>query len=53
MKIDLNIQAGDWAIADDGHQWIVQRRRGGQWQNISFVRSTKKVLKRRFQNESQ
>src|SRR5262245_9635669 len=46
MKIDLNIEVGNWAIADDGHQWILQRRRGDQWQNISFVRSTKKVLAR-------
>jgi hypothetical protein len=46
MKIDLNIRAGKWAIADDGYQWIVQRRRGDQWHAISFVRSTKNVLAR-------
>jgi hypothetical protein len=46
MKIDPNIRAGNWAIADDGHQWIVRQRRGDQWQAVSFVRSTKEVLAR-------
>jgi len=35
-----------WAVADDGRQWILQRRVGDQWQSISFVRSTKAVLAR-------
>jgi hypothetical protein len=38
--------AGNWSIADDGNQWIVQRRRGDQWHAVSFVRSTKAVLAR-------
>jgi hypothetical protein len=46
MKIERNIKAGNLAIADDGQQWIVQRRRGDQWQAIKFVRSTKEILAR-------
>jgi hypothetical protein len=41
--------AGDWAIASDGIQWILQRRRmSGQkgWRPVSFVRSEKVILAR-------
>ena len=37
--------SGDWALASDGYQWIVQRRahwKGKvQWRSLSFVHSTK------------
>jgi hypothetical protein len=41
--------AGDWAVASDGIQWILLRRRMGQqqgWRPVSFVRSTKDILAR-------
>jgi hypothetical protein len=38
--------AGDWAVASDGIQWILQRRQGGQWRAVSFVRSTRDILAR-------
>jgi hypothetical protein len=38
--------SGDWALASDGLQWILQRRYGTGWRNVSFVRSTKDVLAR-------
>jgi hypothetical protein len=41
--------AGDWAIASDGIQWILQRRRSqrlGGWKPVSFVRSSRIVLAR-------
>ena len=38
--------SGRWALASDGAQWILQRRRGAQWQAVSFVRSTKDILAR-------
>ena len=42
--------AGRWAIASDGHQWILQKGRmkdGGQtWRNVAFFRSTKDILAR-------
>ena len=42
--------AGDWALATDDIQWIVQhrRQRAGKvaWRPVSFVRSTKSVLGR-------
>jgi hypothetical protein len=37
---------GRWAVAADGLQWILQRRRGDRWENLSFVRSTKDTLAR-------
>src|SRR5262249_57703043 len=41
---------GEWALASDGLQWIVQRRyhlRGKpRWRSISFVHSTRAVLAR-------
>lgn len=39
--------SGDWALASDGLQWILQRRYGGNAsRNVSFVRSTKEILAR-------
>jgi hypothetical protein len=41
---------GDWALATDGLQWIVQhrRQRAGKdaWRLVSFVRSSRDVLER-------
>ena len=39
--------SGDWAVASDGVQWILQRgyAKGG-WRNVSFVRSTRDILAR-------
>jgi hypothetical protein len=42
---DRPIVVGDrFAIATDGIQWIVQRRKGQQWLAVKFVRSTKAIL---------
>jgi hypothetical protein len=42
--------SGDWALASDGVQWMLMRRRtrpaGAYWQPVSFVRSTRDVLAR-------
>jgi hypothetical protein len=41
--------AGDWAIANDGVQWTLLRRRSqsfGGWKSVSFVHSTRDVLAR-------
>jgi hypothetical protein len=45
--------SGDWAVAADGVQWILQRlggveKRTGRlvWHNVSFVSSTKDILAR-------
>ena len=42
--------SGDWAVASDGVQWMLMRRRtrpaGSYWQPVSFVRSTKDILAR-------
>lgn len=50
MKIHLN---SDWALDADSLQWILQRRRVSNnqevWQAISFVASTKTVLTRVIQ----
>src|SRR5215470_9092405 len=37
-----------WALASDGLQWILQRKRGWRppWRAISLVRSTKDILAR-------
>jgi len=39
---------GDWALAADNLQWILQRRRKGPhpWYGVSFVSSTKDILAR-------
>jgi hypothetical protein len=39
--------SGDWAVASDGVQWILQRRQpGGHWRAVSFVRSERSILAR-------
>ena len=42
--------SGSWALATDGVQWILQRRRSARgrpsWRPVSFVRSTRAVLAR-------
>jgi hypothetical protein len=42
--------AGEWALASDGIQWILQHRRqkNGEtsWRPVAFVRSTREVLAR-------
>lgn len=42
--------SGDWALASDGVQWMLMRRRtrpvGAHWQPVSFVRSTRDILAR-------
>jgi hypothetical protein len=41
--------AGDWALASDGIQWMLMRRRPNSftgWKPVSFVRSTKDILAR-------
>ena len=43
------IAKDDWALASDGVQWILQRRRKGSqqgWRPVSFVRSTRDILVR-------
>jgi hypothetical protein len=41
---------GEWALASDGIQWMLMRRKtrksGPFWQPVSFVRSTKDILAR-------
>lgn len=36
--------SGKWALASDGVQWILQRRRGKVWEALKFIRSTKAHL---------
>jgi hypothetical protein len=41
--------AGDWAVASDGIQWVLMRRRSqrlGGWKPVSFVRSSRDILAR-------
>ena len=38
--------SGNWAIASDGIQWMLQRKKGDEWRGVSFVRSTRFVLAR-------
>jgi hypothetical protein len=42
------VVSGKWALASDGLQWILQRKRSGRppWRAVSFVRSTKDILAR-------
>ena len=40
------VARGRWAIATDGVQWILQRRRGDRWESLSFVRTTRDILAR-------
>jgi hypothetical protein len=47
-------RSGDWALASDGVQWVLQCRRSadkrpgrhGGWRGVSFVRSTRDILAR-------
>jgi hypothetical protein len=41
-------RSGNWALAADDNQWILQRRRfaNGPWGSVSFVRSSRDVLVR-------
>lgn len=36
----------DWAIASDGLQWIVQKKKGNQWRSKFFIRSSRDILER-------
>jgi hypothetical protein len=36
--------SGDWALASDGMQWVIQRRRGQRWEAVKFIHSTKDWL---------
>jgi hypothetical protein len=42
--------SGNWALASDGLQWMLQRRHkrptGDTWDGMSFVRSEKEILAR-------
>src|SRR5262249_4730326 len=42
--------SGKWAVASDGHQWMLQRQHMHKgrpvWHSVSFVASTKDVLAR-------
>ena len=38
--------SGDWALASDGIQWIVQRKKGSKWRGVSFVRSDRDIVAR-------
>jgi hypothetical protein len=40
--------SGKWALASDGVQWILQRRRGKVWEALKFVRSNKAHLAHRM-----
>jgi len=47
MQKDKQFRAIDnWALASDGLQWVLQRRKGKHWEAVSFVRSSKDVLAR-------
>jgi hypothetical protein len=43
-------EAGNWALASDGVQWMLVKRHvrkdGDSWDPVSFVRSTKFILAR-------
>jgi hypothetical protein len=40
--------SGDWALASDNVQWVIQRKQGSGWQAIKFIRSTKEHLAHRL-----
>jgi hypothetical protein len=48
--IDRFVTAGEWALASDGVQWILEYRRqkNGEttWRPVCFVRSTRDILAR-------
>ena len=37
---------GNWALATDGLQWVLQRKNGNAWEGASFVHTTKEILAR-------
>ena len=41
LRLDAN-----HALASDGNQWILQSRAGRDWRSVSFIASTKRVLRR-------
>jgi hypothetical protein len=43
--------SGDYALASDGVQWVLQHRRGSRWDALKFIRSTKEHLAGRMQSE--
>jgi hypothetical protein len=49
------VTADNWALASDGVQWTLLRRRtrkaGSYWNPVSFVRSTKDILARRMREK--
>jgi len=49
MSDQIFATVGDWAVASDGLQWMLMRRRSqrlGGWYGVSFVRSTRDILSR-------
>lgn len=36
--------SGDWALASDGVQWIVQKWAGNRWRGLKYIRSDKAWL---------
>lgn len=36
--------SGDWALASDGIQWIVQKWAGNRWRGLKYIRSDKAWL---------
>ena len=43
--------SGRWALASDGLQWVLQRRKGKQWEGVRFIRSTKDHLAYRMKGQ--
>ena len=43
--------SGRWALASDGLQWVLQRRKGKQWEGVKFIRSTKAHLAYRMKGQ--
>jgi hypothetical protein len=46
MAEAIRLADARFAVADDGMQWVLQRREGERWRDISFVRTTRDVLAR-------
>jgi hypothetical protein len=36
--------SGDWALASDGAQWVIQKWEGKRWRNLKYIRSDKAWL---------
>jgi hypothetical protein len=41
----LFLMTREWALATDDHQWILQKRVGGVWQDQRFVRSKAGIVR--------